>query len=348
MSKAVFVNGGMTVASILLSLLLAEFFFRAYIGDRGERVQYFSSRALVAGLGGAMHYQPLSRVRSKAVYDGVVEFDVTFPTNNLGYIDSIDYHRVPADRAVAVVGDSFTAGYHGGEPWVPKLRAIPELKGRMVYNLGVDGVGTKAFLASLRRVESRLAFDTVLMIGISPDFTRPLLRPLERDGLLWLCPTDQTDEQCLATPTDLRALDPASPPTQEPAHLPGKSPLDFLRGIVRAVFPSLSSLQRNLRASLRLTAELPEAAAQTFADFRQWGGDRTLVFLHIPLRDEAERQAFLTPLQEIAKAHGIRYVSGLECGFTVKDYMTRDMHPNAAGYDRIRACASAALQSALN
>lgn len=346
--RVILVNGGLVVGSLLLSLLLAELICRMLTGDGEARVLYYSPQAMIAGPEGAVHYRPSSRVRSKAVYGGIAEYEVSAPINDLGYIDSVDYHRVSADRAVAVVGDSLTAGYHGGEPWVPKLRAAPELKGRAVYNLGMEGVGTRTFLANLRRAERRLAFDTVLMVGIGPDFTRVPWHPVERGGLMWLCPSDQSEEDCLATPTDLRILDFATPSIDASAGSPRLSLSYRLRQVVRAIFPSLSTLQRNLRTSIQLKAEIPDAARRDFADFRQWGGNRTLVFLHVPLREETERRSFLTPLREIAEAHGIRYVSGLDCGFTPKDYFPRDGHPNAAGYDRLRACAAAALAPVLH
>jgi hypothetical protein len=58
--------------------------------------------------------------------DGDIVYDVRFTTNDLGFIDHEDYSSDgdrPADAPRLVfVGDSYTAGFHGGTPWVPALR----------------------------------------------------------------------------------------------------------------------------------------------------------------------------------------------------------------------------------
>ena len=53
-----------------------------------------------------------------------IEYDVTYQTNNLGFIDTKDYlnEAIPGKNYYAFIGDSFTAGTHAGFPWVPELR----------------------------------------------------------------------------------------------------------------------------------------------------------------------------------------------------------------------------------
>lgn len=337
------VNGALVVLSVLATLAMGECVVRALTGGGASvRTLYFSPNALQTTENGAVHYRPSSRVHTMAVYDGVADYDVTFPVNNLGYVDSTDYQPTAAEKAVAVVGDSFTAGYHGGEPWVPKLRDMPNLRGRPVYNLGVDGVGTEAFLKLLQHAGKTLAFDTVLMVGLSGDFARVVWRPVEQDGRLWLCPGDLEDERCRATPTAIEILDGKSH-SLPAANQNGTSIADPVREAAQALLPALFRLQHELRMSRRMANELPSAASKVFFEFRQWGGSRKLLFLHMPMREEVLRNAFVADIRNAAEENGISYISGLDCGLLPSDFFSRDPHPNAAGYDKIRACAAAIL-----
>ena len=86
---------------------------------------------------------PNESVRTVAIYTGRIEYDVKYQTNNMGFIDHKDYDKnQPIERSIAFVGDSFTAGYHGGTPWVPGLRdKLAHDNDLEIYNLGVDGTG---------------------------------------------------------------------------------------------------------------------------------------------------------------------------------------------------------------
>ena len=89
--------------------------------DRGERVALFTSPNWVAP-GRGVRWAADTPIRTLAVYGDRIPYDVRFETNDLGYIDHRDYgveSAVPVADRWAFVGDSFTAGYHGGDPWVP-------------------------------------------------------------------------------------------------------------------------------------------------------------------------------------------------------------------------------------
>ena len=84
----------------------------------------FSSQTFQLDSNGAVRFEPNKDIRSVSVFNTKIEYDIRFSTNNLGFIDDKDYkyEKDPDKKYYALVGDSFTAGFHGGEPWVPTLR----------------------------------------------------------------------------------------------------------------------------------------------------------------------------------------------------------------------------------
>jgi hypothetical protein len=76
--------------------------------------------------------------------------------------------RAKAPR-YAFVGDSFTAGFHGGTPWAPALRdrarrANPDLQ---IYNLGVSGTGFEHFSRLLKSFATEVDFSDIVILAIS-------------------------------------------------------------------------------------------------------------------------------------------------------------------------------------
>jgi hypothetical protein len=114
---------------------------------------------------------------------------VRFRTNDLGFIDHEDYlvpgqSRADAPR-YAFVGDSFTAGFHGGTPWVPALRdrarkTNPDLQ---IYNLGVSGTGFDHFGRLLKSFATDVDFSEIVILAISDDFERPFWPPPPRGNV---------------------------------------------------------------------------------------------------------------------------------------------------------------------
>ena len=119
-------NISLFFVSLIICFVIGEIGIRllnlTYAGH-ASRVLMFSEDAFQLDSNGAVRYAPNKRIRTVAVYDGNIEYDVVFDTNNLGFVDSKDYiDEASLDKKYyAFVGDSFTAGFHGGEAWVPKL-----------------------------------------------------------------------------------------------------------------------------------------------------------------------------------------------------------------------------------
>jgi len=135
------------------------------------------------------------------VYDGSIEYDVRYHTNNLGFIDDRDYPdptaTPPTSQQYAVVGNSFTAGIHGGKPWVPALRAdlTAALGQTEVYNLGVEGTGMQHFADLLVSFARDRPFTHVVIVAISNDFQRPRWRPEMAPDGLHFCPADEMPQR---------------------------------------------------------------------------------------------------------------------------------------------------------
>ena len=118
-------NIGLFLFSLTTILVIGEISVRFFdLTHIEERAWLFSSQTFQLDQNGAVRYQPNKKIRTIAVYNNKIEYDVHFNTNNLGFVDDKDYEYENAlnKKYYAFVGDSFTAGYHGSEPWIPKLR----------------------------------------------------------------------------------------------------------------------------------------------------------------------------------------------------------------------------------
>src|SRR5262249_51748559 len=141
-----------------------------------------------------------------------VEYDVRFRTNDLGLADDRPYRApsaVPPERRWAFVGDSFTAGYHGGAPWIPRLRARAAALGAPVeiYDLGVSGAGFANFLPLLERAERELDFRRVAILFLSDDLARDAWRPVVAGGRVSICPAEGEGARWPCEPTRILVLE---------------------------------------------------------------------------------------------------------------------------------------------
>ena len=146
------------VLALAIGWLLVELLARAVLGSplrSQERLMVLSTPSWRSD-GRAVHYAQSETIRLIALYGDVIEYEVEFETNDMGYVDHRDYlprTRVPTADRYAVIGDSFTAGFHGGEPWLPRLRDDLGAAGRdiEIYNLGTGGLGFQQFTPGIAR-----------------------------------------------------------------------------------------------------------------------------------------------------------------------------------------------------
>jgi hypothetical protein len=309
-----------------------------------DRVALFTSPNWVAD-GRSVRWSPNTRIRTVAIYGDRVEYDVRFETNNLGYIDHRDYgavSAVPTSHRWAFVGDSLTAGHHGGVPWVPQLRDAAS--GIEIYNLGVSGAGIGQFLPNLNAADRRLDFANVVFLLISDDLRRRPWRPVEADGRIVLCPLGVNDVACAQSTTPMFVLrDPDASHAEIFASLERKALL--------ATGPRAWLERRSIVVAALWGARGAEPEPELHADIRDWlgqlarrYGDKAIHFLQIPEKDEVARGALRLPIGDQVRAAGHRYVSLLDaCEFRIDHYFPLDPHLRADGYAELRSCVGRVL-----
>jgi hypothetical protein len=353
-------NGALACIAVLAAWALTEAAARALLGPPpfpAERVAVFSRPSWRHDAAGALRYAPRSTIRTLAVYGDRVEYDVTFRTNNLGFVDDRNYYIYDAldKRRIAFVGDSFTAGFHGGTPWVPRLReqvqhANPRVE---IYNLGVGAAGLPNFVDLVRSADRELDFDEIVVLFITHDLYRPRVRVIEHDRRIHLCGAEESRKTCRARESWLLVMD--DPEADRDAIFAR------IRASGQAQDPDSLAvwLQRNtyLGYGLSVRGALEasfEAGRQSYAE-RSWSRDELsrlredfpeapITFLQIPEKAEVARGEYFVDSVSAIRQAGFDYVSLLEvCDLVLDDYHRIDGHPHQEGYAKISECVAEAL-----
>ncbi|MEP4340409.1 MAG: hypothetical protein ABJ042_00335, partial [Lentilitoribacter sp.] len=119
-------------------------------------------------------YYPNSEIRYFGVYADFfgahVEYDCTFETNSLGFINT---GPVNQSADYLVVGDSFTEG-QGGCPWLTAaaLNSDPNFAELSILNGGQQGAGILTFEKIIELHEQAVSIENLVIIAISNDFKR--------------------------------------------------------------------------------------------------------------------------------------------------------------------------------
>ena len=373
MSYKANIFGGVLLLSLtlLVCFILGEFVVRSLISDAQfmDRYVFWSSPHYVLEEDGALHFNSNEVFREFAVYDGELEYQGGWQTNNLGLIDVEDYAHEPGawTRRIAIVGDSFTAGTGGTTPWVPRLRAALQNENATtyVYNLGVGGAGIDHFQKILVHFRQKLPFNEIVILAISDDFHRPYWKPLLTDDAVRVCPLGESLDVCQK---------------REPRTIvvPFKSSVEYVLGKASELATErrrrLKSSDWNVRdllgisrvASLAYLAfkgeplvaagEKRQSISPILLRFIERGSfgslqqirkdfpDINIRLIHIPEKQELARGEYEVDVAEEAKAMGIQYIPALrKCQWSVKGYHLRDPHPNDLGYEHITKCVAAVL-----
>lgn len=335
---------------LLLGALAVEGGARLWLGPAApERTLFFSEPPWRVWPDGTIRYPPHARLRSVAIYDGHVAYDVSFSTNDAGLVDRRDYlgpARAGTGERIALVGDSFTAGFHAGEPWVPALaaRLRAERPDVELYNLGVGATGVLQFCDLALALDERLHFDRVVLLPIGEDFRRPLFRPLRDGDCIHLCRSDRSEDECRSHACEILAMDSVAEPVTrlvERARSARRPPRSLLaRTHLGSALLQLVAERREAEAAI-----LPEAARAALAQLSFRFGDRRLLLLRLPEKDEVRRGRVRgDPSAELA-ALGIESRSLLErCDLGTADFQRDDPHPDARGYARIARCVARELE----
>ena len=347
--------GLLLLGSVAVTCSVAEFGLRHFrpVAARHEKIWMLSSPTFQTDSQGAVRYVENQRIRSVVVAANHIVYDVRYRTNNLGFIDHEDYGVGPSvrrsdARRYAFVGDSFTAGVHGGTPWVAAIRdearrTDPDLE---IYNLGVEGTGFEQFSRLLDSASTQLEFSEIVILALSDDFWRPMWHPLVQGDELRFCGLEASATECLQGPPVARIVDEGLTQTE----------LLALATRLRADPPSGSRPFRQFLVDHSRLGGLVYAQYRKFKLPRSKGLQESLSWLahirhafpgkriqliHLPTIAEVAGADYELHPEEKVQALGIAYFPALkECTWPEKMFHADDGHPNAAGYEAIARCVS--------
>lgn len=352
--KNIFSNITISFISLSISIALCELIL-SYLNPNHESIErslLFSSPTFKLYSSGSVRYYPHQHIREIAVYDNKIVYDVKFKTNNLGLIDTKDYNKesIKGKSYYAFVGDSFTAGIHGGEPWVPKLRERINNQGIELYNLGVEGTSFEHFYRLLIDLKRHIDITSIVIVAISDDFNRPCWYPVidKEEIFFYFCgyidlavgrivPIDISNDEILRISKEI-VNNKNQPPVNGQANvssrlfrLLGKSQLFQYGKKALGTFSANSDNSINIDNALTnlkaIKAEFPSAEMH---------------LIHLPAKNEVENKRYMTSnIAAEIEPLGIRYYPALEkCTWESTMFYDQDGHPNATGYENVSKCVS--------
>jgi hypothetical protein len=338
------------VASVFACEVLCRLVVAEPPGSFG-RVWMLSSPSFLLDQFGAVRYRPDERVRTLAIYDGTVEYDVRYRTNDMGFIDDEDYGGRDPEASIgyAFVGDSFTAGIHGGRPWIPKLRrelrrTCPSLD---IYNFGIEGTGLRHFERLLAEMRDLVRIDEIVILAISDDFQRPFWFPEASPGEIRFCDPRELAEckrqQAIAVVVDGAA---SSQELRARARAIAEASMSREGTVARIkAMAKQSFLVREAVSTWRAARAARAARLNEKENLAALGGlserfrGMPISLIHLPQKQEVVAGMYKADVRRFVEDAAVRYVPALhECPWNAEMFYRADSHPNARGYRAIRSC----------
>lgn len=344
-------NGLAILGSVLITLLVAELALRWLWPAAPRSVLMMSSPAMVMAARGVVTYAADTPLRVVTADELGIIYDVKLRTNNLGALDDTPYSLSEPGYKIALVGDSFTAGYHGGQPWVPVLRNGIPADWRL-FGLGVDGTGVQHFETLLRHFDPDAALDRVLLLAIGNDFYRDHWYLSAGESGVWFCRHVDTPARCADgrppiihylpyEATEAQVL--AAARAAREAGKPAERRL-MITSLVGQAFSSMlapNSKERLSDAGVVANLDALDRIAE------RYGRDR-VTLIHLPTLAEIVKGDYDLDLAGFTKGHRIDYFAALTaCPFNADMFYAREPHPNAKGYEHITRCVERFLQASL-
>ena len=345
----------MLLVSLIICLVIGELGIRLLNltpVNTSSSALMFSSETFQLDANGAVRYLPNKNMRTVAVYKGEIEYDVDFHTNNLGFVDYEDYGMEgdPNKRYYAFVGDSFTAGLHGGEPWVPKLHKDIKNNGIEIYNLGVSGTGFEHFYRLLDSVKAQLSITHIVVLAISKDLRRGFWYPLTSTSDIRFCLENEKETECSERPPIAKVIPFAS--THEDilkvandAASEKTNSLSVSRKILKysKLLVFIARALRNLME--KDDYEYIEVTLRSLRNIRDKFPLAEIHLIHLPEKQEVIKGDYLVEhLGKSIREIGIMYFPALkECKWSDRMFFVQDGHPNNFGYKSIAKCVSSYL-----
>jgi len=278
----------------------------------------------------------------------VLEYDVTFRTNNAGLVQQRDIDKTK--EYIVVVGDSFTQGV-GATPWFYELEN--HFPVTSLANLGLLGTGVSHWVRALQWFEANQArIRNVLVIFITDDFKRPHWKAnLDQHGLSF-CYVDHCELMATVYNTSdaeelltarRKLLNNGNSDIEGSKHKLKEYLLGFRLGRV------IINLRRWFLGFPAHDDTFVEENKHAFIELAKQ--HHILFALHLPQKEEAAAEHWSRQSLEIRRfvqTTGVRAVDGMgRCGLTISGFYTRDPHPNSKGYDKIERCVAELLEEAM-
>ena len=320
---------------------------------------------------GAVRYVPNKSIRELGVYYGQIEYDLRYQTNDMGFIDHVNYLELTESdiitNHVVFVGDSFLAGQGGNSPWVPRLRdRVRQHKNdTQIYNLGIEGAGIEHFRRLLVSVAEDISYDEIVIFAISNDFTRPFWRPLNTPGEIRLCPLGEADNVCAkrspmatiinANATESEILQRAAelgaarltatvqskdrPSPEAPPNLLRNSRLFMLIYNLYQENPLIAAGEKTQRVSDALLYFAKNENFNALDRIRTSFPSTPIRLVHLPERHEVSSGHYDLDLKDHTRRLEIEYFPALtQCDWSVDMFHPNDPHPNPHGYANVSTC----------
>jgi len=348
---------------------MAEGLIRLLISDATfeDKFLMWSSPPFRLDQKGAVRYMPNDSIREIAIYNGNIEYDVRFETNDMGLIDHVNYlesgEANNTTSRIAFVGDSFVAGAGGNNPWVPQLRDRIRQSGDgiQIYNLGVEGAGIEHFRRLLASISSEIPLDKIIIFAISNDFTRPFWRPLITIDEVRFCPLEEAESVCakrvpIATIIDANAgedeilarVAELRTARQTAAEQTASEELPYLLRNSRLFMliynfynhnPLLAAGEKKQHVSDALLYFVQKENLTALKNIIDMFPDTPVHLVHLPERHEVRAGHYDLELEENTRKLGIEYFHALShCDWSENMYHPNDPHPNDYGYTSISTC----------
>jgi hypothetical protein len=359
--KQVMQNILLMLIAVTFALGIAELFIRTIkpVYDFRDRSLLFSSPTFKLYSGGSVRYLPNEKIREIAIYNGTIEYDVLYSTNNFGFVDSKNYGSefISGKRYYALVGDSFTTGVNGGRPWVPTLRN--NKLNAEVYNFGVAATGFQHFYKLLHEMKNKVKITNIVIIAITDDFFRGYWHPVIRGGIISLCSENGIHTTC--QPVPIASVIPLNATESQVKEISKKGYKEIrstiselnaasgLRSRIESMLYDDSAIYYYSKVFLETYTRKyqPSNIEDAIGFIREIRNEFPLVemnLIHLPQKYEVATRKYNINIADQIKELGINYYSALDkCNWSGDMFFPRDGHPNKNGYENISRCVSGYL-----
>jgi len=321
--------------STLIALIIVEVVLRLSVGDmlytgKVGRSLYYTAPTFSLSDNQAVHYAQNVPLRSLAIYFNRVEYDTKHHTNNMGFINDIDYNLEKKD-GIIFLGDSFTAGVGSKTPWLQTLNH--QYSDINLYSMGVTGTGQENFYRVFESVQDDLNYSRVVILSISDDLDRKLWYPMRVKDQLYFCREKSTIEQCMQHRPIMTLVDYNidSNTLLIPDELYITRAYKFLKQKLHKMKQEYKNKsehatqsKKSSKGDLTYIAKIKELADKK---------GKKVIFIHLPEKSEVATKKYRYNIAKDIKDLGIEYYPILETNkFDKSMYHINDGHPNDKGY----------------